>query len=180
MCLLLVALVMSWAACASPDSPTPEATPAQDLQPVPSVTHNAKELFEQNQARWEAQNLRDYQFTFRRQVTGSTESTGPVVITVSNGHITGARAAVGRGLGTIDPDQEDLYVIDSLFAYLGQVLEAGVDSLVIRYDAEFGFPYFAYVDDQDHEHTTAETTFEVRDFFPLVREVSTDSLRAGA
>jgi len=165
-------------ACASPDQAPPDTTPKQDLRPTPVVTHDVQELFERSWARWDAQNIHDYQFSFRRKVTGSTESTGPVLITVSDGQITQARSGVGRSLGKVDPQQENLYVIDSLFVYLRQMIAGGVDSLVIRYDAEYGFPYFAYLDDWDREHTTSETTLEVRDFFVLSRETLPDSLQA--
>lgn len=175
--LLLAGMVLGWTACQLPAEKTPGAN-QKDVRPVPVVTHNMQALFEQSRARWQAEQNLNYQFTFRRNVKGSAESIGPVVITVQNGQIAQVRPAVGRGLQAIDPEKENLHVIDSLFAHLGFLLEEDLDSLVIRYDAEFGFPYFAYIDDRAHEHTTSETTIEVRDFFLLEQTPPADSLNA--
>lgn len=173
-----VSIMFVWAACEGPAGKDSKAGRAQELQPGPAVLHDKQKLYEQSRALWETQNIDDYRFIFRRRIPGSVESIGPVEITVSKGQIARVKSKVGANLLPIDPEKEGLYVIDSLFAYLGHIIESGVDSLVIRYDAEFGFPYFAYVDDKDYEHTTSATTLEVQDFVLLEREAPADSVRA--
>jgi hypothetical protein len=89
--------------------------------------------------RWDAAALGDYRYDFQQQCFCVREQVQPVTIEVRGGRVarvvsreTGAEVAASDGLRW--------YTVPELFEVIAEARRNGVTPLVVRYDAELGYP----------------------------------------
>ena len=136
---------------------------ARDLAPVgPSLSW--EELHE-NRELWESRRVLDYAYTIQRSCRCEPEVTNPAVVEVRDGETVSVTA--------LDPERPiRTEAVDSLdnFRKLFDVVQAAMeekpDELTARYDPEWGYPVYLYVDPR-HDSKGDERGFTVERFEPI-------------
>lgn len=170
--LIVVLGIVSGTVGACNRAPQEPARPQTDTLSEKSAAQIAatQSLLAQQRNRWQASSVSDYRFTLVRNVANSPSSANPIIVTVRNGTIASARYKSAPDIVKVDPkEQKQLPTIDSLFTFVEQSAQEGIDSLRVRYDAEAGFPYTIFID-RDTKKTNDEVEIEVKDFVPLPPE----------
>lgn len=114
--------------------------------PVAGQTEDVVAAFRLNQSKWAAQQIKNYQFVFRRICFCLQDYVRPVIITVRDGKIQAVRYA-DRDQLLVPPDQFNRYLtIDELFATIQQAIERQAHRITATYDPRRGFPTSISID----------------------------------
>lgn len=97
----------------------------------------------EQQRKWEAQNIDDYRFTYAALCFCPNELTDPMVVSVRDGRVTGARY-VRTGGDVPARVRENLPTVDRLFAAIAAAKERG-DYLDVQYHPQLGYPVTATI-----------------------------------
>ncbi len=121
-----------------------------------------------NLAKWIASGIHTYEYRFVRACECPREGAGPIIVTVESGVVTDVRR----------PDDSDMppweggsYPIEQLFSEVQEAIDGEPDSIIVAYDAEFGYPTQIYID-WNAAQADEETAYEASDLIP-------DPLQAG-
>lgn len=96
-------------------------------------------------ARWESQGIETYEYRFNNACLCTVETSGPIIITVTDGEVTAVRRP--DDAADLPPyDGGPTPTIPELFETVQSALDEGADSITVEYDEEFGFPTQLYID----------------------------------
>jgi hypothetical protein len=99
-----------------------------------------------NRARWQAQGLSDYEFSFKRSCFCDRAAIAPVQILVAEGAVAGVIDTLGQPVDSLDVARYFTVTIDSLFGVVQHAITVGADRLAVRYHPEFGYPESIAID----------------------------------
>ena len=116
------------------------------------------------EARWTAAGPSHYQYVY--DLSCECGVTGPVLLSVENGVVTGFALLPGSNAAGGAPQPSDFPTIDDLFARLRAEAEADPVRLDVEYDDDLGYPTSASVDVRA-EIADDEYTFRVTDLRKL-------------
>jgi len=142
------------------------SNPAQNN---PTIDPLQEEL-DANLAKWVASGIDTYEYQFVRACECPREGAGPIIVTVESGVVKGVRR----------PDDSDMppweggsYPIEQLFAEVQEAIDGDPDSIIVTYDAEYGYPRQIYIDWRV-ETADEETAYEASDLVskPLLAELN--------
>ena len=158
---MIVALTV---ACTSgPEEPTqtPSSTkpPTERQTPTPTITtvvstptpeaadglEHLKLELAKNRDLWESQKIEDYRFEYRRICFCLPEFVAPVEISVVDGMISDA-VFLEDGTAAEIPDISTYDTVEDLFDLIQDAIDRDAYSLLVIYDAEFGYPAEVSID----------------------------------
>ena len=117
-------------------SPTPEAADGLEQQKLELA---------KNRDLWGSQKIEDYRFEYRRICFCLPEFVAPVEISVVDGMISDA-AFLEDGTVAGIPDISIYETVEDLFDLIQDAIDRDAYSLLVTYDAEFGYPAEARID----------------------------------
>lgn len=136
---LLLSLAWLLAAC-GPVGPRTEP-------PTPDATADPQEELTRNRQKWQAAGIRDYRFGLFIGCFCPFVEEMPLTIEVRDGQ---AISILDKDGNPARSEYIDFYLpyatIDGLFAALETDLNGGADKVTVKYDAQYGFPTEAYID----------------------------------
>jgi uncharacterized protein DUF6174 len=101
-----------------------------------------RQRLEQARGQWRAQNIVDYQYTFRRSCFCTPESREPAVVTVRAGSIVSVES-VATGA---PQDPAFYFTIEGLFDLLDEAIDQEAARVSASYHSGLGYPTTAYID----------------------------------
>lgn len=136
---------------------------ATELAPVgPSLSW---EELQENRELWESRRVYDYTYVIQRSCRCEPEVTNPAVVEVRDGETVSVTA--------LDPDRpirteafDSLDNFRELFDFVQAAMEEKPDELTDRYDPEWGYPVYLFVDPR-YDTKGDEHGFTVEGFEPL-------------
>jgi len=99
----------------------------------------------EKRALWESQGLANYDFVLQRSSFSPQPLVDPVAIQVRGGQVV-SRIYVNTGLPATPPNPGWWPTIDGLFDFLRAAKDANADTIQVTWDAQRGFPTYAFVD----------------------------------
>lgn len=114
--------------------------------PAGGQTEDIAETLRRNQRKWAEQQVKEYQFVFRRVCFCIPEFVRPVVINVRDGKIVAVRYA-DRDQQSVLPENFHRYqTVDELFAIIQQAIDQKAHRINVAYDQKRGFPTAVFID----------------------------------
>ncbi len=102
---------------------------------------DAQKELNQNQQKWEKNDIQDYSYQFQRSCFCPQEITRPVNINVQNGNVSNASFADTKG----KPPEQNQQSINGLFAIIQDAIDRG-RQVEVKYDAKTGMPTKIVID----------------------------------
>jgi hypothetical protein len=136
----------------------------------PTIDPLQQEL-DANRAKWIASGIDTYEYQFVRACECPPESAGPIIVTVDNGTIASVRRPAGSELPRWEGGS---YPVEQLFAEVQAAIDGEPDSIVVTYDAEFGYPTQIYID-WDAGTADEETAYQATDLIPEPLQAALDA-----
>jgi hypothetical protein len=112
-------------------------------------------------ANWESQGIETYEYRFSNACECLPETSGPIIITVFDGEVTGVRRP-DDAAGFPPRNGGPTPTIPELFETVQSAIDEGADSITVEYDAETGLPK-AIVIDWDAGLADEETSYTAGD-----------------
>ena len=136
--LVLCLISLIWIGCGE-DENVPPGDVGSDSETILNP-----ELVE-NRNKWQSKGIRDYEFSFQWSCFCTEELVAPVNVSIVDGAIDTIVSA-GDGLSLDSSRFKDYRSVDGLFDFIQKAFDRKAHSIIVTYDAEFGYPKRADID----------------------------------